>query len=202
MTDDPIDDPAVDAELAALLADPTMWDPPDPMVEDAVVAAIARETPLVADATADAAVPLRPRRRRPFALVVGAAAAVVLVVGFLVVAGDDEPSPEFALALEATELAPGAAGTAEIDTTPLGTRILLDVEGLPPAPAGQYYEAWMRTGPEVGVSAGTFHLRGGDGRIELWAGVTVEDYPLFTITLQDEGETASSGRVVLAARAG
>jgi hypothetical protein len=87
-----------------------------------------------------------------------------------------------------------------IAETPLGTRLILDVAGLPPAAPGQYYEAWMRTGPEAGVSAGTFHLRGGDGEIELWAGVTLDAYPLFTITIQDEADPLSSGRVVLKGR--
>ncbi len=35
------------------------------------------------------------------------------------------------------------------------------------------------------------------GEIELWAGVTTEDYPLFTVTIQDEADPVSSGRVVL-----
>lgn len=36
--------------------------------------------------------------------------------------------------------------------------------------------------------------------IELWAGVTVEDDPLFTITRQPEALAASSGEVVLKVR--
>lgn len=40
------------------------------------------------------------------------------------------------------------------------------------------------------MSAGTFHLRG----------VTAADYPLFTITIQDEADAESSGRVVLEGR--
>ena len=84
--------------------------------------------------------------------------------------------------------------------TPIGTRIILDVAGLPPAEPGTYYEAWMRVDAETGVSAGTFHLRGGDGEIELWSGVTAADYPLLTVTVQDEGQAASSGVVVLRGR--
>jgi hypothetical protein len=53
------------------------------------------------------------------------------------------------------------------------------------------------------VSAGTFHLRGGgDAEIELWAWVDIEDYPLFTVTLQPEGLAPYSGQVVLMARLG
>jgi hypothetical protein len=61
------------------------------------------------------------------------------------------------------------------------------------------YEAWLRKDADVGVSAGTFHLRGGDGELELWAGVSIEDYPLVTVTLQDEADPVSSGQVVLRA---
>ncbi|MBV1894375.1 MAG: anti-sigma factor, partial [Ilumatobacteraceae bacterium] len=69
------------------------------------------------------------------------------------------------------------------------------------APDGFYYEAWLRKSPEVGVSAGTFHLRGGDGSIQLWAGVALDEYPILTVTLQTEGGgAASSGIVVLAGK--
>lgn len=204
MTDESFDrqDPG-DAGLAAFLAEPSMWDDPDPSVEDAIVAAIAAERDLVRPEVAPAVAPvvaLDARRRWAVPLLVGAAAAV-LVVGLLATfLRDDTVTPEIELALAATDLAPDAKGLVEIDTTPLGTRLILDVSGLPPAPAGQYYEAWLRTGPETGVSAGTFHLRGGNGRIELWAGVTIEDYPLFTVTIQDEADVASSGQVVLKGR--
>lgn len=136
--------------------------------------------------------------------VAGVAASALFIGGFIALTGDvDRSGTE--LALTATDLAPDAVGVVEIIDTPNGTVLLLDVSGLPPAPAGSYYEAWVRKDAEVGVSAGTFHLRGGgsdsdsgsDSEIELWAGVTTNDYPLFTITLQDEADPVSSGRVVL-----
>ncbi len=116
------------------------------------------------------------------------------------VAGDEGESIELALA--GTDLAPdGARADAVLTETALGTRIIASFEGLPPAEEGTYYEAWLRQSPEVGVSAGTFHLRGGDGEIELWSAVSPQDYPLFTVTIQQEGEgAASSGEVVLTAR--
>ncbi len=147
-------------------------------------------------------IPFERPRRRWVGPLLGAAAALVAVaaisLGVRLTEDDTEPPPDHLVALAATELAPGAEAVADVVATPLGTRIILDVRGLPPAPEGQYYEAWLRQSPEVGVSAGTFHLRGGDGTIELWAGVTVDTYPLITVTLQEEGAgAASSGRVVL-----
>jgi len=54
--------------------------------------------------------------------------------------------------------------------------------------------------PDAGVSAGTFHMRGESGEIELRAGVLSDEYPIFWITLEDEdGDSSSSGRVVLKA---
>lgn len=188
--------PSVDRDLAALLADESMWDPVDPAVEDAIVAAIAAEAE-----PAGAVTPISAARGWR-GLVVAGAAAIVLVVA-AVVAFDDGAEPAgVELALTPTDLAPEASGLVLVAETPLGTRLVLDVAGLPPAAAGRYYEAWLRTGPETGVSAGTFHLRGGDGEIELWAGVAVVDYPLFTITIQDEGDPQSSGQVVLRGRVG
>lgn len=143
-------------------------------------------------------------RRRWRTIALSAAAVAVLLAGALavVVVGNgsdgEEISSDIDLTLTATELAPDASAEVGITTTPLGTRIILDVRDVPPAPDGTYYEAWMRIDADTGVSAGTFHLRGGDGTIELWSGVTVDDYPLFTITLQEEGAgAASSGRVLL-----
>jgi len=147
-------------------------------------------------------IPFERPRRRWVGPLLGAAAALLAVAAFSLgvrlTEDDTERQPDFLIAMAATELAPGAEAVADVVATPLGTRIILDVQGLPPAPEGHYYEAWLRQSPEVGVSAGTFHLRGGDGAIELWAGVTMDAYPLITVTLQEEGAgAASSGRVVL-----
>lgn len=213
---DDVDDGAdLPPELLAALADESTWTEVPIELEEAIVATIVDEAGASAESAttdepsgdtvsappADAdVVDLSSRRRwRTFGLT-AAAAAVVIIAGAVIVStvGGSGDGPEFELALEATELAPGASADVGIDTTPLGTRIVLDVRDVPPAPPGSYYEAWLRIDAETGVSAGTFHLRGGDGEIELWAGVTVDDYPLFTITLQDEGGgAASSGRVIL-----
>jgi hypothetical protein len=232
INDDPSDlDAPTQAELDALariLGDAVVWDEPDPMVEDRVIAAIvgeaaeaARTAPTASRPTAlpspgpaaDRPAPGGPapegptgkvidarHRFRRGGLVLSAAAAVVVVVaiGFALLRSSEPDTGGEVVALAATELAPGARADADITTQPGGTAIALDVKGLGPAPEGFYYEAWLRKSPEVGVSAGTFHLRGGDDEIVLWSGVSTEDYPLVTVTIQEEGAGAeSSGKVVL-----
>ncbi|MFK8022659.1 MAG: anti-sigma factor [Ilumatobacter sp.] len=210
-------EPEISDELEALLRSDDVWAEVDPSVIDDTVAAVLREAEIErSEQPVDShrpelpppvapVVDLSARRAARFqGMLLGAAAAAILVVGGFVVSGalgsDGEPA-DVVLALAATDREPQATGSVELTALPDGTRILIDTDDLPPAPEGFYYEAWMRTGPDFGVSAGTFHLRGGgDGSIVLWSGVAVEDFPLFTVTLQPEGMEQSSGQVVLAGR--
>ncbi len=198
--DDDLD--ALEPRLAALLADPAVWERPERSSEDDVVAAITaarlEEHRIDAEALPAAVTRLRRSTRWFTPVVAGAAAVVLLVAGALIIGAFDDPDEGVLVALEGTDEAPGATAEADIADTPAGTRIIIAVEDLPPAPEGTYYEAWLRQSPEIGVSAGTFHLRGGDAEIELWAGVSLDDYPIVTVTLQEEGGgAASSGVVVL-----
>jgi hypothetical protein len=209
MTDDdraPIErDDQLDA-LVGLLAHAELWEDPPPGVEDAVVAEIRAAAATSAHGGSQRSLQGRPpnrdgrwTRRGRLAAVVATAAAVLalgILAGVLLVDGGADDGG-VVVALAGTELAPDASATADIESTPLGVKILLDVRDLPGAPPGTYYEAWLRT-PTDGVSAGTFHLRGGGGRIELWCGVDAPAYSTITVTLQEEGGgAASSGRVVL-----
>lgn len=209
-------------DIAALLADDATWEPVDADIEDSIVAAVmaevdlyagnestnsspvVTETPGVTDTPSTAPLPdnvvAMPSRWKSAAL--GAAAALLVVGGLIGVMQLGGASPDIEIALAGTELAPSASAEAEITETPEGTRIVISVDALPPAAPGTYYQAWLRKDAEIGVSAGTFHLRDGDGPIELWAGVTTEDYPLLTVTLQQEAQTESSGQVVLKALIG
>jgi hypothetical protein len=100
-------------------------------------------------------------------------------------------------ALVGTDLAPDASATAEFTPTPAGLKILLDAEGLASAGPGEMYEAWIGDG-EIRVSAGTFHLRGGDAPIELWAGTDDPRFRIITVTLEPiDGVAETSGEVVL-----
>jgi Anti-sigma-K factor rskA, C-terminal len=220
----PARDPA--ADLRGLLADPAVWAEPAPGGADALLAAIRAGSDAAApgpppspapspggeDDDAPVAVPaatgidtararrarLRPTRRWVAA---GAAAAVIAVVAGMIGAGladDDGGRPEGTeFAISGTDLAPRASAVATVNILGAGVGIGLEVEGLPPAAPGTYYEAWM-SGPDGKVSAGTFHMRGGDDGVYLWSGVDPDRYPTLSVTLEDEdGDPASSGRVVL-----
>ncbi len=208
---DPLDDELDPDELAALeglLGNDAVWAEPPAELEDAVVAAIAAEVaaggpPASAPAPAPPDPPapegtVVPFRRRLLPVVGAAAAVLIAVFGLATVLSGDDDGPEGRIVeLAATDLAPGASAEADVVDTPSGVKILLDVSGLPPAPDGGFYQAWVRNA-DGGVSAGTFHLRGGDSEIELWSGVPIDDYPLITVTMQMEGEgPESSGQVVL-----
>ncbi len=223
MTDIPFDDELSEeerAQLAAFLDDPAVWEEPSMEDEDAIVAAILAETstagstaPTIAPVPEaepvlqqvrqpvtgelpDNVIPISRSRRWLSSAAAGVAAAVMVIAGFAFVTRSEDPEGVL-LALEGTDLAPSATAEASIAPLRSGTRIILDVSGLPPAEPGTYYEAWMRKDAAVGVSAGTFHLRGGDGAIELWSGVLPADYPLITVTIQNEAQSESSGVVVL-----
>ncbi|MFT7598263.1 MAG: hypothetical protein ACI8TP_001184 [Acidimicrobiales bacterium] len=203
-------------QLDALLANPNLWEEAEATDEDAIVAMIRAEiersasgierstatgielSPAAEPAVASDNVVSLARPRRWLTPVLSAAALVVALMGVAVfMSFDGREDGVVELALQGTDLAPAATATARIVDLPAGTRIELAVSSLEAAAPGTYYEVWLRQDAEIGVSAGTFHLRGGDSGIELWAGVSADDYPLVTITIQDEAEPASSGRVVL-----
>lgn len=193
MTDhlDSLADPSDDdvAALAALLTRAETWDDPPRDLEDAVVAAIVSEASELSRATQ-----ITPAERRARAVwsrsrMLGAAAAVaVVVVGIVLMARGSTEGTTFTL--EGTDAQPGASANVVISATPAGLKILLDTEGLPGAPDGYMYEAWVGD-DTIGVSAGTFHLRGGDGPIELWAGVTGPEFHRLWITLEPVDDDAS-----------
>jgi hypothetical protein len=198
LEDETLDDSLDDAaraeldELRRLLASASTWDDPPPDLADGIVADIQTEAPQVRPTAGRR----RPTWLRPLATVAAAAAALVAVAaGVILVARDGDDGESFALA--ATEVIPAASGNATVESTGSGLAISLTIDGLPPAEPGTFYQAWMR-GDVGSVPIGTFHAREGDGPIELWSGVDVADYPLMTVTIQEEGAgPESSGIVVL-----
>ena len=108
------------------------------------------------------------------------------------------------VALAGSELVPDASAVAHVDPQNDGVRIVLEVTGLPPAPPGSFYAAWVvKEEPRTRIPIGTFHLRGGgNDRIELWAGVSTDDYPIVSVTRQSEADPAGPGEPMLRGRLG
>jgi hypothetical protein len=177
-------------EMRGLLSDEATWAEPPPEVGDRVIAAIRDES---AEHQRDRG--RSHRLRWVSAGLVATAAVVALVIGLV---GLFDSGDETVVALEGTDLQTGATGQAVIGAADSGWWIRLDVEGLPAAPDGSYYEGWVWSDDGDGVSIGTFHLRDGDAPVTLWSGVDPADYPAIWVTLEDEdGDAAASDRIVL-----
>lgn len=130
------------------------------------------------------------RDRRLWPLSAAAAvliAAAVSATVFLNRPEADDPNL-ITVAMAPSEAAPDAEAVARIVDRPNGAQIVIEIDGLEPAPEGSYYEVWLvRPEPQNRVTAGTFHMRGADqSEIEFWAGVSPEIYNVVTITLESE----------------
>lgn len=207
-------EPPLDPRLRELLASPSVWVDAPPELADRVVAAIAAERASdratlrrdgeVSGEPVTAAPGRRAHRSRTASPVVMlAAASIVLVVtGIVAVAAttfvrSGGGAGGVAVALAAADPSRTATATAMVDTTPKGTKISLDASELPPAAPGTYYHAWLVSGDDR-VSAGTFHLRGGDGQVQLWCGIDDPMYTTLAITLETaDGSTPGGGEYVL-----
>ena len=150
------DDPAAAfPELAAVLGSDAVWDAPPLDLEDRIVAEITAHTELVAPATAERSLTPPERSKQPRWLI-AVAAVSILIGGIAAIAalagGDDDAPTGEVFALEATELGGDATGQVELTELLNGLRIILTVDDLPPAPEGQFYEAWMASaqGPVTG----------------------------------------------------
>jgi hypothetical protein len=191
------------AGIEELLRRSEVWATVPPELEQRVMAEI-RATPVdhdVPEIESGNVVPLRqksPVSRPGFGRRVGLVAASLLAVaaaGIGLAVADRDNTHTVALAGSSAE--GGARGQAELRDTASGVEISLSTTGLPPAPAGSYYEGWVK-GARGLVPIGTFHLRGGASDIVLWSGVDLTDYPTISVTLESEKDgPESSGQVVL-----
>jgi Anti-sigma-K factor rskA, C-terminal len=215
------DGAGLDVDLAAFgttLRSESAWVPVPVDLGERVVAAVAAEraatvrtvAPTEGSLRSAGAVPLaaRPsagRRRAARWLLAAAAVAVLAFAAGLWIGGrdgddgaTDDATSAATVTLTGTELAPGAAGAGSVLDRGAGYSIRLQVDGLAPAPAGVYYEGWLRSDDGDLVSVGTFHMRGGDGTVTLWSGVAMEGYPTLIVTTQHEGADEGPGAIVLA----
>ncbi len=176
--------------IREILSQDVTWSQPPPDVAERVVAAIGGDS--------EPGTQQMPGRRRwtwVAAAVTAAFAIVLLIAGML---GVFSTPQEQLIAMEGTDLEPEATGQASIRESGPGWWIRLELEGLPAADDGTYYEGWLWSDDGSGISIGTFHLRGSGESIVLWSGVDPEDYPSIWVTLEDEdGDPSASGRVVM-----
>lgn len=180
--------------IRSVLSRKETWSEPPPEVADQVIAAISAEK-----RPADLE-PVARSRRWPLVAAVstGAAAVVIAIMGMLGVFSSPDQQ---VLAIEGTDLQPSATGEASIRESGAGWWIRLELDDLPAADQGTYYEGWVWNDDGQGVSIGTFHLRGGDQQVILWSGVDPANYPSIWVTLEDEdGNPAASERIVMRGR--
>jgi len=165
-----------------VLADPRLWEEPSDDLG-----------PQIATLVASRAQPVWDRRTVRWVKPVVAIAAVVLsAVGIVSLLRD--PSPDWTAAIGGTPLAASASGTVDGWNEDGGTRMLIRISGLEPAPEGFVYEFWLSEGP-LHISAGTFRSA---ENVELWAGVRRSDFPRLWVTLEpiDEDESPSDATVL------
>jgi hypothetical protein len=195
----PVDDDLSPA-ISRWLARAATWDSPPDELEGSVLAAISAEQdnlPISLEAARRRRVTGTLPRWLTAAAIVAVVAAGVAVVGKALSSDGPEGAAPVEISMAGTELAPAATAVATLSATPAGLKILLDAEGLPGAAPDEMYEAWVGDGT-IRVSAGTFHLRGGDDPIELWAGVVEPGFHLLTVTREPvDGVAESSGQIVL-----
>lgn len=143
-------------------------------------------------------VPLDSRRRgggRRWAWVAGAAAAGVVLGGlgtWAVLRGDDTPT---VVATATLEPLPGwdASGTAEVETTADGARVLVVDLGDTDVSTDGFREVWLLT-PDVSglISVGT--LEGTSGRFDLPDGLDLDEFSVVDVSEEQfDGNPAHSG---------
>lgn len=178
---------ALGGELRAAhrsLADPIVWEEPSAELKEQVMTLIGNAAdPRAAN-----------RRGLSWGWLATAAVVAVMAITAGLIGLTRADSPDWEVALPATELAPNAIATVSGWNEEAGTRMIVDIAGLAPAPAGSFYEFWLSDGP-IHISAGTFQT---SGVIELWSGVARADYPRLWITLEpiDEDESPTNHTVL------
>lgn len=147
----------------------------------------------------------RPLSLRPASAVLASAVLVLLGVGAgQLIGGGDSEAPDTAgrtLALEPIEpRGAGASGSAELIGTS-GGEAVVDVSGVSPNEAGEFYELWLLTSPDDLVSLGSFKV-GASGRATVRVPLPVDpaEFEFIDLSIErDDGDASHSGRSVLRA---
>ena len=115
---------------------------------------------------------------------------IVIAVGITALFQDDA---DWSVELAATTPYSGATAVVDGWNTDTGTRMEVEVTGIPATAGTGYYEVWMTAPSGEHVSAGTFRS---SGTITVWSGVTRKAFPRIWITLETDGDPAPTGEIV------
>lgn len=146
-------------------------------------------------------VDLASRRARRRTLLGAVAASLVLIVGIgaLVVSQGSEPRNELVASADLSLLAGGGSGSAELVEKDDGLHLLVDVSGLEPAQAADFYELWL-IAPDFGdMESMTRFDRSTDAiDVRLPEGMDPEEFPVVDISEEvDDGDDTHSGLSIL-----
>ena len=165
------------------LSDPALW--AEPSATASVPPPVANDSPH--DAPSTRARWLIPAMAALAALVVGVA------IGWGLGASRSEAPADWEVALVPTGEAPGASAVVHGWNTTGGTRLVVDVAGLEPAPDGFVYELWF-SNRDRHISAGTFT----DATdLEMLVGIRRGDFPRVWITLEPLDADPGPARTIL-----
>lgn len=179
--------PSLEAGRMAF-ADPAIWEEPPPELAEQVSSLIAGSA-FVPNAAGTVERPNWSRRVWP-----AAGVAAVVLVAVVTFAALRPAAPDWEVAVPGTDLAPAASATVQGWNTEAGTRMVMNVTGLDPAPDGYVYEFWLSEGP-IHTSAGTFRA---GAEIVMWTGASRADFPRLWITLEPlDDDESPSGQTVL-----
>lgn len=160
--------------LRERLGDPLLWEAPPEGLAERVVGAIG-DTSGTRSGT---------RRWQGW---VAVAAAVAVVGGWML----RPEAPDWSVTLAAA-----GSGLATVDgwNTETGTRMELEVTGIPHLEGDAFYEIWLTSPDGRSVSAGTF---GGPGIVSTWVAVRRADHPRIWITREaNDGDPSPSWDVI------
>lgn len=163
--------------LRTRLADPALWEEPPPDLEKRIVdSATAGSSP-------------GPGRRLRWAAV--AATVTLVVVGSWWI----QTRPDWTVVLAPTDQAPQARAVVYGWNRPEGTRMVVEVEGLPDAGDDGYYEVWLTAPDGRHLSAGTFRAA---GEVVVWGAFPRSEFPRIWITYEPvDDDPGPSGITVL-----
>lgn len=184
-------------QVRSMLAHPAVWlEPPDLPVHPAALERPAETPPGTAAEVTAAPAAAKPKRSRRLRWGLGAAVATGLAAAVLAVSLVAWPRHETVrFALAGSDQAPAAHASVTATKLEAGWRVTLDTDDLPGAPQGTYYQGWIVRGGDY-VPLGTFHLRQ-PGKVELWAGVPLDEYTRLEVTRQRVGGAQTPGELVL-----